>query len=96
MRKLIFVILAGVLLYALPARAGQAEAREVARINNCNPKKIEVVANNLNQSSQTVYRVDCIMPKIRADGEPNQSEAVLIRCDGTICGLLRAVPKDAK
>lgn len=96
MRFLVITILLGMQLYASPVYAGQAEAREVARINNCNPKKIEVVSNNLNQSSQTVYRVECNMPKVREGSSPGASDAILVRCDGALCDRLRAVPKDAK
>ncbi len=83
-------------LYASSAHAGVAEARESARMNNCNPKKIEVISNNLNASSQTIYRVECNMPKVRADGVPDAAQAVLIRCDGAICERLRALPQQTK
>ena len=96
MRFFAFTLLSFLLLYACPAFSGPFEAREVARMGNCTPKKIEVVSNNLNQSSQTIYRIECNMPKVRADGVPNQSEAVLVRCTGAICDLLRAVPKNEK
>ena len=41
----------------------QAQAREVARLNNCPVKKIEVYQNSLGETGQTIYRVQCNMPK---------------------------------
>jgi len=90
------MILVSVLLYSSSAHAGVAEARETARLNNCSPKKIEVLSNNLGQSSQTIYRVECNMPKVRADGVADAAQALLIRCDGALCDRLRAVSNATK
>ena len=50
-------------LIAPSAHADQPEAKEVARINNCAPKKIEVYKNTLGSSAKTIYQV--IYPKQR-------------------------------
>ena len=75
----------------MPAYAAQADAREIARINNCSPKKIEVISQTLGQDSQTLYRVECSMPKMTGDVSANTATALIVRCDGAICAMLRAL-----
>lgn len=83
-------------LACAPAWANQSEAREVARLNNCTPKKIEVVENRLGMASQTVYRIECNMPKLGAGGMPNTASAVLVLCERSLCDLVRVVPAENK
>jgi len=78
-----------------PAHAGQSEAREVARMNNCSPKKIEVLQNLPGSSGKTVYRVTCAMPKT-AGAESGGADAVLIGCDQSLCSLIHAVSSEGK
>ncbi len=81
-------------MYALPVHASTSEVREVARLYNCSPKKIEVMSASLGTPSQTVYRVQCNMPKVSGgDGFAEKSDSVLIRCSGSLCNMIRAVPK---
>jgi hypothetical protein len=83
-------------LFALPAFAGQPEAREVARINNCPPKKIDVYQNQVGRDSETVYQVTCTMPKTTDKGSANMPDALLIGCDGSLCELIRPLSLDKK
>jgi hypothetical protein len=95
-RRLCFFCLPCLALFlAHPAYAGQSEAREVARLNNCPPKKIEVVQNFLGSAGKTVYRVTCNLPKTTEEGAGGP-DAVLIGCDQTLCTLMRPVSTEKK
>jgi hypothetical protein len=80
------------------AQADQPEAREVARINNCPPKKIEVYQQSLGGEGKTIYRVECVMPKTVGDSAnaAPQATALLISCDQSLCELLRPVTEEKK
>ncbi len=78
------------------ARAGQAEAREVARLNNCLPAKIEVFSQSLGPDSQTIYRIDCTMPKTSGESSAPAATALLVRCNGALCDLLRTISDNEK
>ena len=65
-------------LFPYPALAGQAEAREAARMNNCTPKKIEVFQNALGSFGKTVYKVSCNLPKMAGTANTATADAVLI------------------
>ncbi len=91
----IFALFA-VLFTALPAWAGQPEARAVALMNNCPPKKIEVFQNSLGSMGKTLYQVTCTMPKTTDKDAPAGPDALLISCDGTLCDLVRPLEADKK
>jgi len=78
-------------LLSTPSYAGVAEARDVARLNNCAPKKVEIFQQKLGDTLQTIYRVSCIEPKVVDDKAPKSASAMLVRCDGSLCEMLRAV-----
>lgn len=94
-------IVTAIFLFALLAvasnanAADQAQAKEVARLNNCPPKKIEVFQQTLGIDGKTIYHVDCNMPKSKSEGAPT-SNALLISCNESICELLRSLPPDSK
>ena len=94
----LFAVIAALLsLYAYASLAAdQSQAREVARINNCPPKKIEVYQQSLGQNANTIYRVDCNLPKAKGGEDKPTSNAILISCDETICELLRTLPPESK
>jgi hypothetical protein len=71
-----------------------AQAKEVARINNCSPKKVEVYQQTLGIDGKTIYHVDCNVPKGKSDTPT--ANALLISCDENLCELLRALPPDTK
>lgn len=96
MRLFLILILAGTLTCADLAFAGSSDAREVARLNNCNPKKIEVFSQSLGPDSPTIYRVECNMPKTTKEASPQAADAVLIQCNGALCDMLRPVSKESK
>ena len=79
--------------FSTPSYAGQAEVRAVARVYECNPIKIEVIKTKLGTPSQTVYRVDCNMPKQAGDGGNKSANALIISCEDTLCTMIRAVKK---
>lgn len=83
------VILCLSLFFAGPARAGLPEAREVARLNNCPPQKIEVLQSLPGGGGKTVYQVSCALPK--TTGEAEIANAILIGCTQSLCALIRPV-----
>ena len=91
-----FTILAFGFFWALPAHAGTAEVREAARINNCAPKKIEVVQNFLGGTGKAVYQVSCILPKMTGSEGASGPDAILIGCDQSLCTLMRPVSAEKK
>ncbi|MDP9127939.1 MAG: hypothetical protein M3N08_06750 [Pseudomonadota bacterium] len=80
---------------AFPAKADQAEVREVARLNNCPPKKIEVFQQSLGPEGQTIYKVQCNMPKL-ADEKNKGADALMIGCQDSLCELLRPYQDEKK
>ena len=84
------------LVIASPAHADQAEAREVARLNNCPPKKIEIYQNLLGSQGKVIYQVTCNMPKMAGSDTASGPDAVLIGCDQSLCELIRPVSADKK
>lgn len=77
-------------------QAAPSDAREVARINNCPPKKIEVFQQTLGIDGKTVYRIDCNMPKTKEEKTGPSANAILVQCHGSLCGLLRTIGNDEK
>lgn len=78
--------------------ASSADAREVARLSNCQPKKVDVYNHTLGGGGTTIYRVDCNIPKTsgtEASGN-KPPEALLISCVGSLCNLLRPVAATEK
>lgn len=59
-------------------------------MNNCQPKKIEVVQNTLGSQGKTIYRVTCNLPKM-AEESASRADAVLIGCDQSLCEFIRPV-----
>ena len=95
MRWVISVLLGLILFTGEPVHAAPADAREIARLNNCAPKKIEVFKQSLGTDASTIYRVECILPKTK-DTDAKGPDAVLIKCDGSLCDYVRAVGTEAK
>lgn len=82
---------------AHPSFAGQAEAREMARMNNCPPKKVEVYRQNVGEWGETIYRVECVMPKqVDATASGPQASALLVVCANALCRPLRALESEKK
>lgn len=75
--------------------SSEPDAREVARINNCLPKKVDVYQETLGPEGETVYRVECNMPKT-ADGSSPGADALLISCQDNLCTLLRPISSEEK
>ena len=97
MRRAAALFFAAVLIlgFACPARADQAEVREIARNNNCPPKKIDVYQQSLGTEGQTIYRVQCTMPKVVDDASKGPDE-LLIGCRDSLCALLRPYEEQKK
>ena len=93
------VLLAACLGFSAAAHAGQPEAREAARSANCPPKKIEVYQQSLGGSGQTVYRIECSLPKTVGETAGDVAAAptaLLIGCDQSLCTVLRPVTAEKK
>lgn len=91
-----FTLLFVTLLFAHPAHAGQAEAREVARLNNCPPKKVEVFQSLLGSQGKIIYQVSCNLPKTTGAEGGSGPDAVLIGCAQSLCELIRPVSAEKK
>jgi hypothetical protein len=89
------ILVLGILMANSALAADQPQAREVARMNNCPPKKIEVYTQTLGTEGNTIYRVDCNMPKGKGEQGPT-SNAILVSCDQSVCQLLRTLPPEGK
>jgi len=85
-----------ILSFVHPALADQPEAREVARINNCTPKKIDVYQNKLGNGGKTIYEVTCNLPKTTDKDNQGGPDALLISCDDSLCEMLRPVSLEKK
>ena len=98
MRFVAALFFALTLFAALPAHAdlNQVSAREVARNNNCAPSKISVYQQSLGMEGQTIYRVDCTMPKMDDANAPKGANALLIACKDNLCALVRPLSAEAK
>lgn len=79
------------LLYAGPVEASRAEAREVARLNNCTPKKVEIYEQKIASSIQTVYLIECNLPKLVGEQKAPMASSILVQCTGALCRILRPV-----
>jgi hypothetical protein len=94
------LILGLALLVVLPAPtpvyADQPEAREVARINNCPPKKIDVYQSTPGSDGHTIYQVTCTLPKTTDTSAAAGPDALLISCDQSLCELLRPITLEKK
>jgi hypothetical protein len=86
------VLLAG---FAHPVFADQSEAKEVARNNNCLPKKIDIYQQSMGTEGQTVYIVQCNVPKT-TDQAAAGPDALLIACRDSLCTLLRPYDETKK
>ncbi|MDD5587379.1 MAG: hypothetical protein PHY92_10585 [Alphaproteobacteria bacterium] len=91
MRLALFLFLLYALFGTTEVFAAAAEAREVARINNCPPKKIEVYQQTLGNEGKTIYRVECNLPKAKDENAVQTADALLVQCNGSLCSLLRPV-----
>jgi len=96
MRLVVVVFLLYAMMGLAPVSAASSDAREVARLNNCPPKKIEVYQQTLGTGGRTVYRVECNLPKGKDEQAVQTADAVLIQCDGSLCDLLRPVATTTK
>jgi hypothetical protein len=83
-------------LLPLTVYAGQPEAREVARMNNCTPKKIDVYSNAVGGGAKTIYQVTCTLPKTTDKAASGGPDALLIACDQSLCDMLRPITLDKK
>jgi hypothetical protein len=77
---LLGLALAGPALPA-PAHAAEAEARDVARSNNCAPGRLEVLLRIPGPTGRTVYKIDCT-------GARAGEVSVRVECKGRTCTLL--------
>jgi hypothetical protein len=76
-------------LYGTDCLAAPADAREVARMNNCSPKKIEIYQQKMGSNSSTLYRVECIAPKTVGENVTPMPTSMLVQCEGSLCKMLR-------
>ncbi len=96
MRFVVILVLLFTSMGIAESFAASSDAREVARLNNCPPKKIDVYQQTLGSEGRTIYRVECNLPKSKDDNAVQTADAVLIQCNGSLCALLRPVGTENK
>jgi hypothetical protein len=99
MKFIIAILFASfILVSAGRAEAGQAEVRDVALANNCPPKKIEIYQQPLNENGNTIYQVQCVLPKTvgASDNTAKPADGILISCKQNMCDMLRPVTLEKK
>jgi hypothetical protein len=98
MKNWLFPLLTFAVLSPGSALAGQAEVRDVAIVNNCTPKKIEVFKQTLGEAGETIYRVQCTLPKAvgAAETAAKPPDAILVSCKQNLCEMLRPVMMEQK
>ncbi len=82
---LLFLLLA----LPLPAAAGIAEAKDLARTLNCTVKAIVVAGKSSGDNSETTYKVDCDVPQTASAEEKKANGRLLIKCQAAMCNLLK-------
>ncbi len=96
MRSLFLASLLCVVFACGHAQAATADAREVARLNNCPPKKIEVYQQSLGAAGKTIYRVTCNLPKAADQEAAPMADAILVQCAGSLCSMMNSVKSQNK
>ncbi len=99
MQRMIAILFALALLgvaFAARADTNQVEAREVARLNNCTPTKVDVYQQSLGSEGATLYRVGCALQKTSDASAAKGADALLISCRENLCELLRPMTGENK
>jgi hypothetical protein len=89
------ILFALITLASSGAHASQWDAREVARNNNCPPKKIDIYQQSLGLDGRTIYQVQCNVPKVVSDA-PAGPDTLLIGCDGSLCSVIQPTTAEKK
>ncbi len=87
MRFAIFLGLLALLL-AGTSFAGQAEVRDIAKQNNCIPKKIEILRQSIGLQSDVTYKVECNIPKA-TDQREGSPTSITVQCQMSLCQIVR-------
>ncbi|MDX1922297.1 MAG: hypothetical protein SFW65_04100 [Alphaproteobacteria bacterium] len=86
MRILLLILL---LALPLPAFAGMAEAKDLAKTLNCQVKAIVVANKSSGENFETTYKVDCELPQSASAEEKKANGTMLIKCEAAMCSLLK-------
>jgi hypothetical protein len=81
---------------AAHADINQIQAREVARNNNCTPTKVDVYQQSLGSEGNTIYKIDCNIPKMADANAPKPASSLLVTCRDNMCQLLRPLAGETK
>jgi hypothetical protein len=85
----IMLFLALIVFAPLPAFAGTAEAKDVAKSYNCKVTNIAAVSADTGESAATTYKADCELPAGLTDEQKKANGSMLIRCESTMCSLYK-------
>lgn len=86
MRFLIFILL---LALPLPAFAGMAEARDLARSQNCQVTAIVPVAMETGAGADTTYKVTCQLAGQMSEELKKANGTLFVRCEAALCWVLK-------
>lgn len=84
----VFLPLGLLLLLSPTSHAGLAEVRDVARQSNCPPKKIEVLRQSVGAAGETVYQVECNLPKAK-EQSAEAKNSLVVKCQQALCQVAR-------
>jgi hypothetical protein len=87
MRLPLFIL--ALLLAPLPAYAGQAEAKELARNYNCAVTGVTEQSKAVGEAEITTYKVNCLLPASTSAEQQKSNGSLLIRCSAALCSLLK-------
>ncbi len=85
MRILVLFFMLSVLPCA--ARAGMAEAKDLAKSMNCAIKTIAVIGKIAGEHSATLYKIECDMPASSSVEDKKANGTLWIKCDVALCAL---------
>ncbi len=83
----LFVIIASAL--PLTAQAGQAEAKELARNENCVVAGISQIDASTGSTGSVTYKAVCTLPGSLSEDDKKRNGSLTIRCEGAMCSVIK-------
>jgi hypothetical protein len=83
------LFLIALLLLPLPAFAGMAEAKDLARNYNCQVQGINLVGQETGIDGRSLYEVTCSLPSSASEDDRKANGKLLIACNGGLCSITK-------
>ncbi|HVY13100.1 MAG TPA: hypothetical protein VHB73_06010 [Alphaproteobacteria bacterium] len=78
-----------VALMALPAHAGLAEAKELARNYDCQVTNLKLISQQTGADGRALYQADCALPANATEDQKKANNKLTIGCQGALCTLIK-------